>query len=890
VLATIAIAPGIARLRLRTDGHALVPERAPAVRLDREVRSGFGIRDPILVLIRSRDPSGIFNPRTLHLTADLTAALARIPGLDSTNVRSLATEVGDRFRPGTLTHRPLLEPVPETHDEIERFRGDLAAVGLLTGTFVSFDGAATAIHIGTPPGADRTALLSSIHDVVARADTAGHEVNVIGAPVAEALLGSHILDDLGIGRGSASNRLEPPADLRSAHLDGFARLRIAIARHIGLLPLSIVLMTLVFLLCFRSLVATALPLVEAGACLVVVFGLMGWMGVPVYLTMAVLPVILVSMGLADEIHVFTCYSNARLARPDAPIAGVVEEAMDEMCLPVVATAMTTAIGFLSFAISPLPPVRAFGLFTAIGILFCMVWTLTVIPAMLVLFAPRAFRSPSRSGRGAQSAGFGWWSGLAAQVGRRPALTLGIALLGLALCPFGIRRLAVQDSWISGFAPESAFYRATQYFNRSFFGTHRLLLALDTGRVDLRGPLAAADMDLHEARLPGDLVRDPRVLTGCSFVVKRPVPAATSASNMNRNERPAFWESTVDSVARRDGRIVITTPITHGSALFLLEPAPGETLRYELRSRRLALPEVLGHIDELERFVRAESSYTVGGVLGPPDQIETAEFLTSDRASGSRVITSDPDRVRWLWSAIALVQGADRVRETVDPEFRRGLVTVFMKNANYIDTARLMDSIRAFEREHLAPERIRLEFAGDVAVSQALIEAIVRSQVGSLLASLLGIFAVTALLFRSLRWGALCMVPAGFAVAFTFAVMGVAGMPLGVATSMFASMSLGIGVDFAIHLIERYRLAVRRGAARDAAILDSLAVTGPPIVVNALAVAFGFGILVLSRVPANARLGSITVVSLLTCLAATLLVMPALLRVAGRGAESESRRE
>ena len=73
--------------------------------------------------------------------------------------------------------------------------------------------------------------------------------------------------------------------------------------------------------------------------------------------MAVLPVILVSLGLADELHIFACYSRHRAERPEEPVDHTVREAMDEMCLPVVATSLTCAIGFLSFAISPLGPSR-----------------------------------------------------------------------------------------------------------------------------------------------------------------------------------------------------------------------------------------------------------------------------------------------------------------------------------------------------------------------------------------------------------------------------------------------------------------------------------------------------------------------------------------------------
>jgi predicted RND superfamily exporter protein len=880
IAATAAIAPGILRLRLRTDGHALVPEKAPAVRFDRALRSEFGIRDPLVVLVRSRHPDGIFNPRTLHLVADLTADLARLPGLDSASVRSLATEPSDRFRPGTLTYRRFLEPVPDTPGAIAELRGDLEAIGLHTGTLVSFDHEATAIFVLTPPDADRTALVAAVENVVAGADTAGHEVRVIGAPAAEALLGSHILEDLGVSWRLLGQRPRRFAGRPEQGLGALSRMRLAIARHIGLLPLSVVIMGLVFLLFFRSLAAALLPLAEAGACLLFVFGLMGWTGVPVYLTMAVLPVILVSMGLADEIHIFSCYARRRAERPGEPIADTVRAAMDEMSLPVIATSLTTAVGFLSFAITPLAPVRAFGLLTAAGILFCMLWTLTVIPALLVLLAPPGFRAARAAG-----AAEAWWRGFGAWLGRRPAWTLGLAVLALALMPLGLRRLTVQDSWIEGFAHDSAFYRATQYFNQRFFGTHLLLLVLDTGHVDLHGRVPVADLRMHEIRLPSDLVSDPGRLVGCSVSIARRLIPPGADSLAGFRQAIQRWWSFVESAARKGDRIVVTTPPYHGSALFLFAPAAGETLEYALASQGFALPRVLRRIEGLERFVRAQTACAVGGVLGPASQIATAEFIVSDRAPGWRRIPDDPGEVRGLWEGIGWARGRARLREIVDPKLERGLVTVFLKNANFADTARLMDEIRRYQRQYLESGHIRLDFAGDVAVSQTLIQAIVASQTGSLLLSLFGILAVTALLFRSLRWGVLCVIPAGFSVGVTFAVMGWVGMPLGVATSMFAGMALGIGVDFAIHLAQRYRVTVGRGVAREAAVVDAIAATGPAIVVNALAVALGFGILVLSQVPANTHLGAITVVSLVTCLAATLLVIPALLRVGAGGRDS-----
>jgi hypothetical protein len=97
------------------------------------------------------------------------------------------------------------------------------------------------------------------------------------------------------------------------------------------------------------------------------------------------------------------------------------------------------------------------------------------------------------------------------------------------------------------------------------------------------------------------------------------------------------------------------------------------------------------------------------------------------------------------------------------------------------------------------------------------------------------------------------------------------------------MVLGVGVDFAIHLVDGYRQRIARGADPESAIGETLEATGPAIAANALALALGFGLLTLSRVPANARLGAITVVSLLACVAATFLVIPALLRLGARAA-------
>ncbi len=837
---TLAAVPGLLRLQLRTDGRALVPATAPAVCVDREVRELYDIRDPIAVVLRSDHSDGIWNLATLQRVKELTAAPRKLEGVRPSDVASLATESNFRHRPGTLTFTNLLEPLPESVAALAQTRDDVGRIELYNGTLVSSDGTATAILIGTPPDADRRALIREIRRL---AGSGADRVEVLGAPVAESLLGSHILADLGV----------PPSWLDDA------------TRRGGMVPIAIVVMGLVFLIAFRRLAAALLPLTEIAVCLTIVFGTMGWLGVPIYLTTAVLPVILTAVGVADEIHVFRRYLDLQRrdhssSMPDRHVE-VIRATLAEMAPPVVRTSVTTAVAFLSFALSPLPPVRSFGLFTAFGVLLCMVFSLTVIPALLVLLGPKAWTGSRRGGAPSQPPGRLPRS-LARLAFRRQRLVLGLALVLALMCLDGVRRLTVQDSWIDGFAPTSDFARATRWFDQEFLGSHLLRLDVEVSAPGLEGEVAETALGPFELTLAAPADLDPTRLQH----------AAVRIYQLGQQGRQ--WRTWCESVRREGDRLLVTMPRRRGSARFWLRPLPGESVGYEIRSEPFNSPTTLERIAELETFLAARPG--VGGVLGPARFLETVAFMLRPDDPGSRRLPDDPSTARNLWSNYGRVRGIQRLAQLVDEQRRRALITVYLEDSSYLDTGRLMDEILDFELRRLRPHGIRLRFAGDVAVSQATIDAVVTTQVRSLLLSLVGILGVAALLSRSLRRGFYCLLPPAFAVLVCFAAMGWLGIPLGVATSMFAGMTLGVGVDAAIHLLACHLRVIRQGQRGEEALAAALATTGSAIAIDACAVALGFGVLMLSEVPANARLGGLLAASVLACLLATFFAVPALL--------------
>lgn len=868
MLATLAAAPGVLRLKIKTDGHALIPTNAPEIAVDRAIRDEFLVRDPVVVVITSDHRNGIFNAGTLRLVQDLTDEFQQLPDVRSEDVFSLATEHGHRVRPGTLQFRKFLEPLPTTPKLLQRLRGDLQAIELYNGTLVSADETATAVFVGAPEQADRSGFLATVRDIVLSKGAIPERIDIIGAPVAEAMLGTHILQDLGV-----PSSILGVAITRDARTNGspsgstLHSFRVWLGGHIGLVPIAIGIMFIVFLVGFRSLPAAGLPLMEVGACLVFVFGLMGWLGVPVYLTVAVLPVILTAIGVADEVHIFARYVENLRDRPAGHLE-TLTATMREMAPPVVKTSVTTAVGFLSFAISPIGPVRAFGIFTAVGVLFCMLWSLTVIPAALAIIPPKYVLSRRSAAKRAQSASVIKQNAWIA----RPRTVIIVAVIMVCVAPFGIQRIVVQDSWINGFAEDSDFYKATKRFNEQFLGMHTLLLRVDAGCDSVSGRMQYDAVERQRLRWPANLVNDPQSLVGRRVRLERPL--ADRASSRSRTH---IWESWIESVERQGEEIVATVDRATGPPRAVLRLRGDGELDFEIRREPFMEPEMLHHIAAFEDFLEAQSEDAVGGVIGTADYMMTTRLMSRGLNPTQRIIPETRGGVDWLWKQYKRIRGSERLRQVISESHCRSLIHVFLKDANFVDTARLLEKIRDYERTQLKPHGMTISLAGDVAVSQTLIGAIVSTQTRSLLLSLVGILVVASLMGRSLIWGVLCVMPCALAVLINFAVMGWAGIPLGVATSMFAGMTLGIGVDYAIHLMERFRHACDRGLARSDAINDAVRATGPAIFIDALAVGLGFGVLTLSQVPANARLGALVLLSIVSCFTATLLLLPALLR-------------
>ncbi len=176
-----------------------------------------------------------------------------------------------------------------------------------------------------------------------------------------------------------------------------------------------------------------------------------------------------TLAVADSIHILITLIHARSRGMDRRAA--LRESLHVNVQPVTLTSITTAIGFLSMNFSDAPPFHDLGNITAMGIIAAWVYSLTLLPALLLMVP---LRVPDRARRGSIMQRLGE----AVVRYRRPLLWAGAALVVAAgtLVP----RLEINDQFVRYFDTSMQFRRDTDFVSEHLSGISQLEYSLSAG--------------------------------------------------------------------------------------------------------------------------------------------------------------------------------------------------------------------------------------------------------------------------------------------------------------------------------------------------------------------------------------------------------------------------
>ncbi len=206
--------------------------------------------------------------------------------------------------------------------------------------------------------------------------------------------------------------------------------------------------------------------------------------------------------------------------------------------------------------------------------------------------------------------------------------------------------------------------------------------------------------------------------------------------------------------------------------------------------------------------------------------------------------------------------------------RDGKTARILVRSNLAKSSQMAPALRALEAKgkELFPDA-RVFATGTFVLLNRTSDAIAGEQVFSISLALVTIFVMLSLLFRSARVGFTALVPNLIPVMFFFGYMGWFHIPLNLTTSLVASVVLGLAVDNAVQFIVRFRrLQTADGDLRDA-IIESMRLSGRPIIYANVALAATFAVFALSEFEPIGSFGLLSAVTIIGCLIEDLILLP-----------------
>ena len=207
---------------------------------------------------------------------------------------------------------------------------------------------------------------------------------------------------------------------------------------------------------------------------------------------------------------------------------------------------------------------------------------------------------------------------------------------------------------------------------------------------------------------------------------------------------------------------------------------------------------------------------------------------------------------------------------VDFDYTKAIMTIQCNYEKLSEAKLITDKIKALTKDD--PGTV---IGGYALVEKEMSESVVTGQYYSLIFAFLAIVILLAIIFKSVSAGLLGSIPLLYAVFCIFGLMGWLGIELNIITALLSSISIGLGVDFTIHIFWRVRSELSLGVGYPAAFQTAIRTTGRGITINALSVMLGFSVLFLSAFPLIKSFALLIILSLLFCLFSALMLIPAI---------------
>ena len=834
---TVAMAFGLPNFKLDASADSLTLEHDDDLNYFREVVQRYG-SDNFLIVTFSPKQGDLFDDENLQLLSSLRDELAAIKGVDSMlSLLDVPLLYSPKISVADLKNElnTLLSPGVDRQLAREEFLNSpiyknliLSADGQTTGMLATLE--LDQKYLDLVSARDALRLIKSNQDLTLEQQIELDRVSqeFLDYRTAKATQSHQLVADvrnlMNGYRDRATIFLGGP-DMITADMVDFIKSDLA-TFGIGILIFVIVTLAVIF----RQLRWVALPLSTCALCLIIILGFLSWIDWRLTVISSNFVALLLIITLALTMHLIVRYRELHRDQPDATMEQLVTATVTSMAKPCLYTVLTTMVAFLSLVVSNIRPVIDFGWMMTMGISLTLVIAFIIIPAGMMLLG----KGKNTGGNDNSASVTAVFSNFTERHGSAVLLiAMGLGVLSV----IGITRLEVENRFIDYFRSNTEIYQGMEIIDASLGGT--------------------TPMDI--------------ILQAPTFAE----PEATDSFDTEHSDNEYGDDEYADDAFAEDAfASVEAEPDDYGDDpfgddAFGAEADSGDSST-ELKDTYWFTSTGLADLAKLQAYI--ESLPEVGKVSSLVQIYDVASDLSGHKLNDFEIAfmrkSFGPEIYNQMVSPY-LIEDIDEARIQLRAMETEGLLR----------RADLLQKIRdyAVNEVGIAPEDIR--FTGLLVLYNNMLQSLYKSQILTLGAVFVGIMLMFLVLFRSFKISVIAIVPNFLAAGIVLGGMGLAGIPLDMMTITIAAITVGIGVDHAIHYITRFQREFSIDGDYIASMHRAHASIGLALFYTAITIIVGFSILALSNFIPSIYFGLLTGLAMTAALLGSMTLLPKLILIA-----------
>jgi len=611
-------------------------------------------------------------------------------------------------------------------------------------------------------------------------------------------------------------------------------------------PLAGLTIFILLFIFFRNVPLIIAPMIVAMSTVLIIMGALIGFGYTVHIMSSMIAIFLMPIAVVDSVHILSEFSDRHT--PGRKVNDTISEVVGHLFTPMLYTSITSSVGFYSLMLTPIPPVQIFGAFVGTGILLAFLITIIFMPAYLsrmneasLTKLQNVMHSQQGGSRIAKLA-----RGLGAFALKfKTVLVLGFAAV-FAVSVWGITQIQINDNPVRWFKQDHEIRVADKVLNENFAGTYDAYVVLSSNKT-----LAPLEELFGNSR--------PKGLNDWLNATQEKL------AGQARNEQYQQLLMDIDDKLFSD---VTSEQSQYLEALL----AKNET---ELsQSKVFQSPKLLAYIEKLQYELQAS------GLVGKSNSLsDVTKVVNRELRSGLQADYNIPHSPQAVAQTLLQYQSSHRPDDLwhfVTPNFQETLVWLQLASGDNQDMSKVIALVDNFVAQNPLPNNIELGWAGKAYLNVVWQDNMVAGMLDSLISAFVIVFIMMVVLFRSLIFGLLAMLPLTITITFIYGLIGIIGKDYDMPIAVLSALTLGLSVDFAIHFLERTREVYKQTQNLKETFSVMFDEPATAITRNALVIALGFTPLLFAPlvpyITVGIFLASIMAISALV----TLLILPSVM--------------